>query len=389
MRKRLLPIGAALLVLLFFSYRYYSNSRIDPSAVRASGTIEATTVDVSFQIGGRVVEVLPREGQPVRAGDVLARLADEENEVRVRQAEAALEGTSSQTKQQQTALEQRESLVSSQIRQAHGQAEAARAMLDRLRHGSRPEEIRVAEAELAQAQAALEPRKLEFQRAAGLFEDGLVSQQQFDTARAAFRTAEATVTVARQRLTLATEGPRQEDIAEAQARLSAAEATVSAAEAARRDIEIQREGLVGARARQREISAQLDAARLQLAYTELRSPIDGVVLTRNIEVGEIVNAGSPVVTVADIDNLWINLYVPETQTGRIHLGQTAQVQVDAFPGERFKGTVTFISSESEFTPKTIQTEEERIKLVYRVKVALESGGQRLKPGMPADAAIGD
>jgi HlyD family secretion protein len=112
-----------------------------------------------------------------------------------------------------------------------------------------------------------------------------------------------------------------------------------------------------------------------------------VIVTRNVESGEVVNPGTPVVTVANIDELWMNVYVPETQTGRVKLGQAVRIYVDSFPGEEFKGKVTYISAESEFTPKTIQTAEERVKLVYRVKVSLENTGQRLKPGMPADAEI--
>jgi HlyD family secretion protein len=190
-------------------------------------------------------------------------------------------------------------------------------------------------------------------------------------------------------LTLTREGPRREDIAEGEARLSTAEAAVTAAEATRKDIEIQREGLRGARARQRELGAQADATRLQFGYTEVRAPINGVVLTKNVEAGEVVIPRSPVVTLANLSDLWINVYVPETQTGRVHLGQKVRITVDSFPNEQFTGAVSFISSESEFTPKTIQTEEERIKLVYRVKVAIDNTGQRLKPGMPADAVFAE
>jgi HlyD family secretion protein len=188
-------------------------------------------------------------------------------------------------------------------------------------------------------------------------------------------------------LRLLREGPRREEIAEAEARERAADAGVGIAEAARGEIDIQRQMVQAARARERELHAQYEAAVTQLGYTEITSPIDGVVLLQNAESGEVVNSGTPVVTVADIDALWMNVYIPETQTGLVKLGQPVYVFVDSFPGEAFMGTVTFISSESEFTPKTIQTEEERVKLVYRVKVSLENTQQKLKPGMPADAEI--
>jgi HlyD family secretion protein len=389
MRKRLPLAVAALIAIGALAYWYYLRPQNTSKPIRASGTIEATTVDVSFQVGGHVTAILVREGQAVKAGDVLARLQTAELEARVRQAEAAGDAILSQIRQQETAIEQRERVVESQIRQARGQLDAARAALDRLRHGSRPEEIRAAEAQLSQSEAALGARKPEFQRAAELFQQGLISQERYDAARSALQSAEAAVSVARQQLAITRLGARREDIAEGEARVVAAESGLSAVEASRKDIEIQREGIRGARARQRELAAQLDSARVQLGYTEITAPLDGVILTRNIEAGEVVVPRSPVVTLANLNELWINVYVPETQTGHVRLGQKALIQVDSFPQEQFTGAVTFISSESEFTPKTIQTEEERIKLVYRVKITIDNTRQRLKPGMPADALLVD
>jgi HlyD family secretion protein len=260
-------------------------------------------------------------------------------------------------------------------------------VMERLREGSRPQEIRVAEAAVAQAGAELERRRNDFQRMSTLFEKGAVSKQEYDASRAAYLSAEAAAAAARERLALVREGPSREEIAEAEARLRAAEAAVGIAEAGTQEIEIQKQALEAARARQRELRAQLEAARTQLSYTEIRSPIDGVVLLKSVETGEVVSPGTPVVTLGDIDALWMNIYIPETQTGLVRLGQPVRVQVDSFPEETFRGEITFISSESEFTPKTIQTQEERVKLVYRVKVSLENVEQKLKPGMPADAEI--
>jgi HlyD family secretion protein len=386
MPKRLLVLAAVVVAAVLF-FRYVYNPAIGPRPLRASGTIEATTVDVSFQIGGRVAEILAREGEGVKAGTVLARLSSEELEARVRQIQAARDGVSGQIRQQEAALALRTGVVENHLEQARGQADAVRTALSRLNTGSRPEEIRLAEAEVAQAEAALAPRQLEYRRAGQMLDGGLISQQQFDAARAASQAAEAALAAARQRLALVREGPRREDIAEGEARLRSADAGVAAAETGRKEIDVERAGLETLRARYREIGAQLDVAKSQLGYTAVRAPIDGVVLTRNMENGEVANPGTPVATLADLDNLWMNLYVPEMEIGRLKLGRPVGIRVDAFPDERFKGTVSFISSEAEFTPKTIQTEEERIKLVYRVKVSLENTGQRLKPGMPADAEI--
>jgi HlyD family secretion protein len=387
MRLRTLLVVLALLgaVALVASYFYFQREK--ENVLRASGTIEATDVDVSFQVGGRVIEVSAVEGQAVKAGDVLARLTSEEVTERVHQIQASLEAVMSQALQQQATVELRVSVVESQIAQARSQEEAARAAVERLRAGSRPQEIRVAEADLAQAEAQLVQRRADFERVSQLTREGVIAQQQLDAVQSALRTAEAARDAANQRLALSREGARREDIAEAEARWKAAQAGVRLAEAGRKEIDLQRAALDAAHARERELSAQLEGVKAQLGYTEIRSPLEGVVLTKNVESGEVVSPGTPVVTVANIAELWMNIYIPETQTGLVKLGQQVSVKVDSFPDEAFRGTITFVSSESEFTPKTILTQEERIKLVYRAKVALENTQGRLKPGMEADVEI--
>jgi HlyD family secretion protein len=384
--RTLLAVLALLGAVALVSFYFYSR-RENENMLRASGTIEATDVDVSFQIGGRVIEVSAMEGQPVKAGDVLARLSSEEVTERVHQIQASLEAVISQTRQQEATVQLRGSVVESQIVQARSQEDASRAAVDRLRAGSRPQEVKVAEADLAQAEAQLVQRRSDFDRASQLFKEGVIAQQQLDAAQTALRTAEAARDAANQRLALVREGTRREDIAEAEARFKAAQAGVGVAEAGRKEIDLQRAALDAAQARERELRAQLEGVKAQRGYTEIRSPLDGVVLTKNVESGEVVSPGTPVVTVANIAELWMNIYVPETQTGLVKLGQEVRVKVDSFPTESFKGTITFVSSESEFTPKTILTQEERIKLVYRAKVSLENTQGRLKPGMQADAEI--
>jgi len=388
MRSRLLLV--VLIVVLAAAAivaGYVLTHRDTDNSIRGSGTIEATDVDVSFQIAGRVVQVLAVEGQPVKAGDLLARMAADELTQRVNQIQAALDAATSQVRQQERTVAMRRGVVEGQLEQARGTAQASRVAADRVREGLRPQEIRVAEAELAQAEAQLVQQRADFDRISNLVKEGVVPRQQLDSAQAALRTAEAAREAASQRLAIAREGSRRQDIAEAEARAETAQAGVSVAQAGRTDIDIQRAALSAAQARERELQAQLEAAKTQLSYTEIRSPLDGVVLTRNVETGEFVNPGTPVVTIANIDDLWMNIYIPETQTGLVKLGQEVRVTVDSFPRESFRGKITFVSSESEFTPKTILTQEERIKLVYRTKVTLENTQQRLKPGMPADAEI--
>lgn len=382
-----LAAGILILVAAAVSIAYLATDRGSESQLRASGTIEATNVDVSFEIPGRVMEVMVTEGQPVKTGDLLARLAPGEHNDYVAQIQATLDAASSQVRQQEIVVQLRQDVLANQIAQARGEVDALASAAERQRTGSRPEEIRVAESQLSQAEAILTQRRADFERISELARAGVLPKQQFDLAEAELRSAESNRNAAEERLNLAREGSRREDVAEAEARVRTAQAGVGIAEAGRRDVDIQRAALETARARERELRAQLEAARTHLGYTEIRSPLDGVVLTKNVESGEVVSPGTPVVTVANIDELWMNIYIPETQTGLIKLNQEVDVFVDSFPGEIFKGKVTFVSSKSEFTPKTILTPEERIKLVYRAKVSIQNTNQRIKPGMPADAEI--
>ena len=387
MRSRALLAVVVLAVVSAVAIFYFYPRSKPENLLRASGTIEATDVDVAFQIAGRVSEVTAIEGQSVKAGDVVARLTVDDLAERVRQIEAALDAVTSQARQQQNTIELRRGVIEGQVAQARNQEEASRFAVDRLKEGLRPQEIRVAEADLAQAEAQLAQKRADFERASQLLKDGIIPRQQMDAAEAALRTAEAARNAATQRLALAREGTRREDIAEAEARLKAAQAGSSVAEAGRKEIDVQRAALTTAQARERELRVELETAKTVRGRAEIHSPINGVVLTKNVESGEVVNPGTPVVTIANIDELWMNIYVPETQTGKVRLDQSVRVHVDAFPEETFQGRVTFISSESEFTPKTILTPEERIKLVFRVKVMLMDSQRRLKPGMPADAEI--
>jgi HlyD family secretion protein len=387
MRLRIVSAGTVLLALAVISIAYFATDSQKDEVLRASGTIEATNVDVSFQIAGLVTEVGVDEGQEVRAGDVLARLSAEEQNEYVKQIKASLDAVASQVRQQEISVALRKDVVENQIAQARAHVEVLASAAERQRVGSRPQEIRTAEAELAQAEAILTQRRAVFESASDLSKRDAVPPEQFDLAQEQLHAAETNRDAALKRLALAREGARREDVIEADARVKSAEASLGIAEAERREVDIQREGLEAARAHQRELLAQYEAAKVQLGHTEIRSPIDGVVLTKNVESGEVVNPATPVVTVANVDELWMNIYVPETQTGMVKLGQPVEITVDSLPGKTFKGKIAFVSPKSEFTPKTILTSEERIKLVYRVKVTIQDTGMRLKPGMPADVVI--
>jgi membrane fusion protein YbhG len=290
-----------------------------------SGTVEATEARLGFVVPGRIESVRFREGDRVEAGAIMAALDTAEAAARVGEAEA--------------------------------QVAAARATLDELVRGSRPEEIQQSRAARDAAQHRRADAQRDFDRAQQLFEKNLASQESYDKARTALDLSQSLLRQAEESLRLVEEGPRRE-------RVTAQRAQVATAEAA------------------------LVAARVQLANRIMRAPFDGVVTVRHHEPGEIVAAGSAVLSLMNRDDRWVRIYVGEARVGAVRTGQKATITCDTFRNRAYDGEVVYISSEAEFTPKNVQTQEERVKLVYAVKVRVTGdSGFDLKPGMPADVRL--
>ncbi|MDD5774254.1 MAG: HlyD family efflux transporter periplasmic adaptor subunit [bacterium] len=296
------------------------------------------------------------------------------------------------------------------------------ARLDEMKKGSRPQEIEQAQANLQQAQVELDKAKKDLDRADTLFKNGAVSASQFDAVKSAYDTRLAQYKNASEKLSLAKEGSRKEQILASEQRVEQAKAALSNSkeklsmaregatkeelrgseqrlEQARASYEKAKESLSlvkeGARKEEIKISEQrveqaraiLNTMEERLKDTVLIAPMSGVVLKKNIELGETVGQGIPIYTIGDLENPVIKIYVKETKLGLIKLGQKAEITTDSYPGKKYEGTVTYISSEAEFTPKNIQTKEERIKLVFGVKVSVKNEKDEIKPGMPADVKI--
>lgn len=321
------------IVLLFFVaavaggvFYYLSTQQKDGEDhwIKVSGNIEATVADVGFKISGRIVNRYFEEGDWVEKGKVLARLDDEDLRNRLELARATLV--------------------------------SARARLDKLLAGSRPEEIREAEAAVNQAKFDLDNKQIQYERMKILIEKKVIAQEAYDNAETALKVAKATLERATQAYLLVKEGPRKEDIEDARAQVEQARASLKLTET-------------------------------QLSYTAIYSPFSGVVLVKSAEVGEVVNPGTPVLTMADIENVWLRAYLPETDLGKVKWGLEVAVTTDLRPQKEYKGKISFISSQAEFTPKSIQTEKERVTLVYRIKIDIPNPKRELKPGMPADGKI--
>lgn len=289
-----------------------------------SGTVDAHQVDLSFQVAGRILRLNTDEGQGVWVSEVVAELDPKDYEL--------------------------------SLSRAHAQENSAQKALAVLQAGSRPQDIRSAEAALSQAEADLRFANTEVTRDTDLVAKHFISQETLDRAIDQSDVAVAKVEQAKQSLSLLREGPRKEDIERAAADYAAARAAAA-------------------------------TAKQQLAYVKLVNPVAGVVSVRLAERGQFVAAGRAVFRVAELDRPWVRAYLAEKDLPRVKLGQTGEVRVDGLPGKIFVGRLSFISPEAEFTPKTVETKALRVDLVYRVKVDVDNAEGHLKIGMPADVRL--
>lgn len=299
--------------------------RAAPDALGASGTVEATEASLGFQAAGRIESIRVREGDRVKAGDTLAVM--DRTELGARHAQAA------------------------------AQVAAAQAALAEMERGARVEELAQAREADSAAAARLADAQRDLARAQQLFGGGAASQEAFDKARLAADVAARTREQAAQQLKLVQSGPRVERIEAQRAMVQSALAVV------------------------RQVAAQL-------ANAVVTSPFDGVVSVRQREPGETVAPGAPVVTVTNLGDRWVRIYIAENRLGAVALGASATITTDTYAGRTYPGSVAYIASEAEFTPRNVQTTEERVKLVYAVKVRVTGdSAMALKPGMPADVTI--
>jgi HlyD family secretion protein len=325
--KRLIPIvilPALAVAAGEYFYPRFTEKTAPANELTLSGNIEAHESLISFKVQGRIIDLPVDEGQQIEQGVLLARLEDADFKQKVRIDQAAVG-----------------------VVQSNLALELA---------GTREQEIKAAQQTVVDAQAALQQTKLDNNRAQILYAKDEIAAQDRDQAATALKRAEAQFQAAQQRYNEAQEGARKEDIAIARANLAQAD-------------------------------ANLGLSRIDESYTALRAPVNGVITVREAELGEVVQPGSPVVTLADLDHIWLRAYVAETDLGRIHWGQEATISTDTYPGKQYHGRISFISPDAEFTPKSVQTSEERVTLVYRIKIDIDNPRHELKPGMPADARI--
>jgi HlyD family secretion protein len=306
--------------------RWFIKMKNNPSAteLKIYGNIDIRDANLAFNEQERIAEIFVEEGDRVKKGQVLAILQTHRLEAQIQEAEA--------------------------------QIAAQQEVVKRLEAGTRPQEIGQAHAEVAAAKATVRNSMLNFERISKTSGAGATSQQALDNARAQLDVDQAQLKVKEKALNLALEGPRKEDIAAAKNTLEA-------------------------------LKASLSLLKIRLADMTLISPSPGIIRNRILEPGEMANPTRPVVTLALTDPKWVRAYVPEPDLGRINLGMKAKILSDSFPDQSFEGWIGFISPVAEFTPKTVETEDLRTKLVYEVRVFVHDSEDLLRLGMPVTVIV--
>jgi multidrug resistance efflux pump len=359
-RKRLIlivVIAAALAAAALATHWFRRDS-----ALQGSGTVEARDVRVGSKIGGRIDKVLVREGDRVQAGQVLITFDDRELQAALQQSQAA-------------AQKAQRGYRPEEIAEARAAAAQAKAEYEQRRNGYRKEDIAAAQADLDRAKADEVRTHLDFDRYEALAKKDLVSKQQRDTAEAAWRMAVATRENAQHKLDELQHGYRPEEIASTLAHYQEAQATLEKLESGNRREDV-------------------DLAKAAYSYDEARfrerqvvAPYAATVEVLDVRPGDLIAPNTPVATLLEADQIYIRIYIPETQIGLVKIGQAAEVRVDSFPKKVFEGEVEQINQQAEFLPRNVQTRDERVHQVFGVKVRIKDPSGRILAGMAADVKL--
>jgi multidrug resistance efflux pump len=338
--------------------------------------VEVQEVRLGSKVGGRVVEVAIAEGDEVETGQVLVRFEAPELEAQRQQLQAQLQAATAELEKARNGARQEE------IESAWASVEAARACLNRLKAGARLEEIQQAHSELSSAEVDLQLAHQELNRVERLYRMAATSRAEYDSARAARGRAEGRVAAARARLDMLKAGSRPEDIAEAAAQLRRAEANHRLLQAGTRS-----EDLAEVAARAAEIRAKLAEVEASLAETVVRAPEHARVEVVSVRKGDLVLANQPVVRILRTDDLWVKVYISETNLGKVRLNQPVAVSVDSHPDQQFAGVIRQIASQGEFTPRNVQSVDERRHEVFGIKVRVSNPDGLFKSGMVAEVHL--
>ena len=373
--KFLLPVVAGVLILIGVGYSLF-NVFGNRDEFVISGIVEADDIHVGSKVGGRVLKVAVSEGQTVQAGDPLVFLEPRELNAALAEAQASLRQAEAKFALLSAGYRKEE------IEQAEAAARQAQAELDQQISGPRQQEIDQAAADWKVAKAQAENTQKFLRRMEDLAKRELIAKQEYDDALTKADEAEQKAQSARERYDLLLAGTRKEEVERARQRWAEADAK-------RRQLRggFRKEEIVQAKSEVEAGRARLEQIQSQLDETIIKAPVDAMVEALDLEPGDLVGAGKPVATLLRTGSLWVRAYLPEARLGFVQPGLKVKVRVDSFPSKDFAGTVRRVHRQGEFTPRNIQTHEERVLQVFQVEIVVDDPTHVLRPGMSADVTV--
>lgn len=375
MKRKVIVGAAALGILILAGWLIHSCAR-SKNSFAYSGTVETREIQIGSKVGGRVTQVPVEEGQAVKSGDLLVRFESDDLKAQRAQAEAQLEQAQADLNRLQRGYRPEE------IAQAEATAQEQRAMLDAAKNGPRTQELQQAKADYAAASADATNAQTNYKRMEMLVRADTISRQEFDNAKALRDSTAEKAESLRQRLAMLQEGTRKEDLQAAQERYRQAQATADMMQHGYR-----KEDIDAGRGKLSEALARIQQLDVALREAELFAPADGLVQTVSVRTGDLVGPGKIVVTMLESSQLWVKVYVPETDLAAVRVGQSAHVEVDSLQKRPFTGSVQEISSQAEFLPRNVQTRDDRQHQVFGVKVRVDNPDGVLKSGMSATVRL--
>ena len=376
MRKSLI-LACVLIGAVLMGTGYALWNMVGPKGtIVISGIVEADDIHVGSKIGGRVLKVVARRGQTVKAGEVLVLLEPRDLDASLAETQAAMRQAEAKLALLTAGYRDEE------IEQAEAAMKQSQAELSQLVAGPRQQEIDQAHADWLAAKAQAEnSRKLQ-RRMEDLSKRDLIAKQDFDDAQAKAEESEQKMKSARERYDLVLAGTRTEEIERARQRLAETEAKLRQLKRGFR-----KEEVAQAKSEVEAARSRVELTRSQLDETVIKAPVDAVVEVLDLEPGDLVGAGKPMATLLRTNSLWVRAYLPEAKLGFVKTGAKVRVRVDSFPNRDFAGIVRRVSRQAEFTPRNVQTWEERVLQVFQTEVVIDDPDHVLRPGMNADVTI--
>lgn len=356
----------------------------DQDILTVSGILETNETDVNVKVGGKILEIMVEEGDTVKKGDIIATVEAENIVAKLEQAKALLGIATTRVEQSKIAYEAQKEQSESQIQQATGAYSSAKAQLTKAKKGARPQQLEQAKELVVQAKEAYEYTKATYDRLKKLYDEGVIPQQKIDGAKAELEVSKAKYNTAQQQYDLVKEGAQKEDISSAEGLVMQAEAMVNLANVTKLQVSAKEQDMIAAKEQLIQAQAGVNEVMSYLNDSTIKAPVDGTITVKNADNGELVSTGMPVVSIANLKDIWANIKVKESTIADIKIGDTIDVIIPGDNNKVYKGKVTSISSKASYaTERATQDKNEKDVVAFTVKIKLENSDLRLKPGMTA------